>query len=59
MACRYVRVANKARSVSVGLSWKVLAQVWRDYPVVRVSANWTQDAMWMILCEIPRRIGIV
>lgn len=59
VACRYVRVANKARSVSVGLSCKVLAQVWRDYPVVRVSAHWTQDAVLVILSEIPRRCGIV
>ncbi|MCG3772759.1 MAG: putative glycosyltransferase EpsE [Nitrosomonadaceae bacterium] len=59
VACRYVHVANKARSVSIGCSWRVLAQVWRDYPVAWVSVNWAQDAAWVILSEIPRRFGIV
>jgi len=59
VACRYVRVANKALRVSAGLSWKVLTQAWREYPVFRVSVNWAQDALWMILCECPRRSGIV
>jgi glycosyltransferase involved in cell wall biosynthesis len=59
VACRYVRVANKALRINAGLSWKVVTQARREYPVLRVSAHWAQDALWMILCEFPRRVGIV